>query len=47
MPVTLWLTDFAMDQVAQAASDFFDYCSSIFILRAAPLSRMDYTSSLL
>ena len=36
VPITLWLTDYAMDRLAEAAVDFFDFKSGVFVFRSAP-----------
>ncbi|MGQ9492988.1 MAG: tetratricopeptide repeat protein, partial [Anaerolineae bacterium] len=36
IPITLWLSDYAMDRLAQGAPDFFDFFGALFTFRLAP-----------
>ena len=40
VPTTVWLSDYAMDQLADGAPDFFDYYAGLFAFRAAEGERM-------
>ncbi|HIC95936.1 TPA: hypothetical protein EYP12_04820, partial [Candidatus Bipolaricaulota bacterium] len=36
IPITLWLTDYAMDRLVEGAVDFCDFKSGVFVFRFAP-----------
>jgi tetratricopeptide (TPR) repeat protein len=36
VPLTLWLTDYAMDRLAEAAVDFWDFKSGVFVFHFVP-----------
>ncbi|MBC7233275.1 MAG: tetratricopeptide repeat protein [Chloroflexi bacterium] len=36
IPITLWLSDYAMDRLAHGAPDFFDFFGALFTFRLAP-----------
>jgi len=39
LPVTLWLNDYSMDQLAEGAPDFFDYYAGLFTFRSVVVER--------
>ena len=39
IPITLWLSDYAMDRLAGGAPDFFDFFGALFTFRGAPVQK--------